>query len=89
MTWRAAEFSEAAQLRIKEAAKFEKQIRLESFLDLNTSLGDFMVRQITLSDLAYFEYTDNALFVEAEERGTADFVLFLWQMRTHLEGRNE
>ncbi len=89
MAWIAAEFSEAAQLRIKEAAKFEKRIRLEAFLDLSVSIGDFKVRQITLSDFAHFEYTENALFIESEETTIADFVLFLWQMRSFEESRNE
>lgn len=88
MAWVAAEFSEAAKLRIKEAAQFEKRIRLEAFLGINVSLGVFEVRQITLSDFAHLEYTENALFVEGEEAGIADFVLFLWHMRTISEGRN-
>ena len=89
MAWGAAEFSEAAKLRIKEAAKFEKRIRLEAFLSLDVSLGEFKVRQITLSDFAYFEFSENALFVEGEDPTVADFVLFLWHMRTWGEPRNE
>lgn len=88
MAWKAAEFSEAAKLRIKEAARFEKQIRLEAFLDLDVSLGAFKVRQMTLSDFAHFEYTENELFVEGGEGNEADFILFLWHLRTYAENRN-
>lgn len=89
MAWVAAEFSEAAKLRIKEAAKFEKRLRLESFLNLDVSIGMFKVRQITLSDFIHFEYTENAIFENPEEAMLDDFVLFLWHLRTSEETRDE
>lgn len=89
MPWVAAEFSEAAKLRIKEAASFEKKMRLESFLNLEVSIGMFKVRQITLSDFIHFEYTENAIFENPEEAMLDDFILFLWHLKTSDETRNE
>ena len=62
MAWVAAEFSEAAKLRIKEAAQFEKRIRLEAFIGLPTEIASFRLRPLTGNHILQLQYAENALY---------------------------
>ena len=88
MAWVAAEFSEAAKLRIKEAAQFEKRIRLEAFIGLPTEIASFRLRPLTGNDILQLQYAENALYCGGR-LGYDDFAQFILLLKTEDEQRSD
>jgi hypothetical protein len=88
MPWVAAEFSEAAKLRIKEAASFEKKMRLESFLSIETTIGEFKLITPTIRHCLMLEYGENSLVTGGNIR-IDDILTLLWILRPESENRSQ
>lgn len=88
MSWQAVEFDDAAKERIKQAAAFEKRLRLESFLDLPSECGKFTLRIPTIRDLLELEFAENR-FLDYAVPQLDDYIHLLWQLRTDSEKSNE
>jgi len=88
MAWQAAQFDDAAKERIKQAATFERRLRLESFLDIPSQCGKFDLRVPTIGDLLELEYAENR-FLGDEMPRLDDYIHLLWQLRTDNETRDE
>lgn len=63
MRWTAVSFDDAARDRIKDAATFEKRIRLESFLGVKQNVLGFELRHLTPRDILHLEFTENRIVV--------------------------
>lgn len=59
--WKAVTFDDAARERIKAAQRVEKTLRLEGYLDLTETIGPFSLRQITVRDAIWIDYTENEI----------------------------
>lgn len=73
MGFRAVSFDDAASKRIKEAATFEKRLRLEAILNIEADVSCFKLRQITVTDFLKFEYVENKL-VTGEDPCVDDYL---------------
>lgn len=82
MAWRAVSFSDAAKERIRQAAAFEKQLRVEALLGVKSTVGAFKLRPMTLRDAIFLDASDNKLLC-AGEPDTGDFVHLLWGVADH------
>lgn len=88
MGWQAVDFDDAAKERIKQAAAFEKRLRLESFLNLPSQCGKFTLRIPTIRDMLELEFVENRFFDDAVPQ-IDDYIHLLWKLRTDDEKRNE
>lgn len=88
MSFSAVSFDDAAKSRIKEAADFERRIRIESFLGVASSFGVFKVRPIQIRDVLELDYVDNRL-TNGGYPELDDYVHFLWMLKTDSEKRSE
>lgn len=88
MAWVAAEFSEAAKLRIKEAARFEKRIRLEALLGLPTEIASFRLRPLTGNDILQLQYAENGIYCGGK-LGYDDFAQLVLLLKTRDEQRTD
>lgn len=79
MRFRAVSFDDAASKRIKDAATFEKRLRLESILNLEANVSCFNLRQITVEDFLKFEYVENKL-VTGEDPGVDDYLHLVYTL---------
>ena len=85
MRFKAVSFDDAASKRIKEAATFEKRLRLESILNIEASVSCFKLRQITVTDFLKFEYVENKL-VTGEDPGVDDYLHLVYTLHV---GQND
>ena len=86
--FKAVEFDDAAKKRIKEAASFEKRIRLEAYLNVTSKLGPFRVRPLLVKHALEMEYVENRLN-SGETPKAEDLVHFLWVVRPKDDDRTE
>lgn len=84
----AVQFDEAALARIGEAAKFEKQFRLDAVMNLPTQIGRFYLRPITLRDALAYEAVENRL-ATGEAPEIDDLAHLVWQQRPSTEKRTQ
>lgn len=61
MAWQAVTFDDAAKERIKAAADFERNLRLESLLLLPTQIGPFELMPLTARQFLQLEYAQNGI----------------------------
>jgi hypothetical protein len=76
MTWKAVSFDDAAKKRIADASSFEKQLRLEGAINLDFEIAGLKLRQITIKDLLFLEFSENRL-ITGEEPQFDDLVFFV------------
>jgi hypothetical protein len=81
MKLRAVSFDDAASKRIERAATFEKRLRLEAILNLETNVACFTLRQPTVQDILKFEYVENRL-VTGEEPQVDDYLHLVYTLHT-------
>lgn len=86
MAWQAVNFSDAAIERIKQAATFEKRLRLEAFLGISAKIGGIELRPITCGDLLQLEYAENRL-VNGEPAQLDDYAHLIWLLRPEKKRR--
>jgi hypothetical protein len=79
VAFRAVSFDDAASKRIKDAATFEKRLRLESILNLEANVSCFKLRQITVEDFLKFEYVENKL-VTGEDPCVDDYLHLVYTL---------
>ena len=72
----AAQFDDAAQERISEAAQFEKRLRLEAFLGVDTDIGVYKLRQFTCRDYCTLDYIENKLLSNPQEAEDLDYIAY-------------
>lgn len=82
--WQAVEFDDAAKERIKEAADFERSLRLEAFLNAPSEIKPFKLRPLTARDALELEYAENR-FATGDFPMIDDFVHLLWLVRVDEE----
>ena len=88
MGFRAVQFDDAATERIKKAAAFEKRLRIEAYLNVETRIGPFLVRPMLVRHALEMEYGENRLS-QGEAPGLDDIVHFLWILRSDTDLRTE
>ena len=75
MQLRAVSFNDAAKKRIREAAAFEKRLRMEAVVGVDQDIAGLKLRQISVRDLLHLEFTENRLTL-GEEPWLEDLVAF-------------
>lgn len=83
---KALQFDKASTERVDKAADLERQIRLEAFLSIQTRIGAFTVRSMTVRDYLSLEYIQNNLLL-SRVPDLSDFVSLLWQLKPESEKR--
>jgi len=88
MILNAVQFDDAAKERIKEAAAYEKRLRLEGYLDVETNIGPFVVKTMLVKHALELEYGENRLNM-GKPPEIDDLVHFLWVLRPETDLRTE
>lgn len=88
MAWQAVEFDDAAKKRIKQAAEFEKTLRLEAFLNIPSECGNFKLRIPTIRDIIELEFSKNRFFTNQIPQ-TDDYIHLLWMLKPKHDKRKE
>jgi len=88
MAFTAVQFDDAAKERIRQAAAFEKRLRLESFLSIETEVGPFRLMPMQVGHVLQLEYAENRLSL-GEEPQIDDIVHLLWILKPESDKRSE
>jgi len=80
MGWSAVAFDAAAEQRIAKAAAFEKRLRLEAFLGIDSDLCGIVLRQPTCGDILELEFVENR-FTTDEPPQIDDYAHLAWTLR--------
>ena len=87
MAFTAVQFDDAAKERIRQAAAFEKRLRLESFLRIETEVGPFRLMPMQVGHVLQLEYAENRLSL-GEEPQIDDIVHLLWILKPESDKRS-
>tara|TARA_S200002703_G_scaffold94366_1_gene81461 strand:+ start:333 stop:947 length:615 start_codon:yes stop_codon:yes gene_type:complete len=86
--FKAVEFDNTAQERIKEAANLERRLRLEALIGIESEIGGIKIRQMTGFDVLQLQYAENKIIIGGVPDET-DFAHFFWLLRSKSEERNQ
>jgi hypothetical protein len=86
--FKAVEFDNTAQERIKEAADFERRLRLEALIGLESEIDGIKIRPMTGFDILQFQYVENKIFIGGVP-DESDFAHFFWTLKSKEEKRSQ
>lgn len=86
--FKAVEFDNTAQERIKEAADFERTLRLEALIGLESEIEGIKIRQMTGFDVLQLQYAENKLIIGGVP-DESDFAHFFWLLKSKEEKRSQ
>lgn len=86
--FKAVEFDNTAQERIKEAASLEKKLRLEALIGIDSEIGGIQIRQMTGFDVLQLQYAENKIITGGIPDET-DFAHFFLLLRSKEEKRSQ
>jgi len=86
--FKAVEFDNTAQERIKEAADFERRLRLEALIGLESEIEGIKIRQMTGFDVLQLQYAENKLIIGGVP-DESDFAHFFWLLKSKEEKRSQ
>ena len=86
--FKAVEFDNTAQERIKEAADLEKRLRLEALIGLESDIGGIKIRQMTGFDVLQLQYVENKIIIGGVP-DDSDFAHFFWLLKSKEEKRSQ
>lgn len=86
--FKAVEFNNTAQERIKEAASLEKKLRLEALLGIDSEIGGIKIRQMTGFDVLQLQYAENNIITGGVPDET-DFAHFFLLLRSKEDKRSQ
>jgi len=86
--FKAVEFDNTAQERIKEAADFERRLRLEALIGLESDVGGIKIRQMTGFDVLQLQYVENKIIIGGVP-DESDFAHFFWLLKSKEEKRSQ
>ena len=86
--FKAVEFDNTAQERIREAANLEKKLRLEALIGIDSEIGGIKIRQMTGFDVLQLQYAENNIITGATPDET-DFAHFFLLLKSDKEKRNQ
>lgn len=86
--FKAVQFDDTAQERIKQVADFERKLRLEGLLNIESEIGGIKVRQITGSDILKLDYAENRLIIGGDP-DESDFLSFFLMLKSDKEKRSD
>jgi len=79
--FKAVQFDDTAQERIKEAATKEKRLRLEALLNVDTEIVGIKLRPMTGFDVLQLQYVENKFIVGGIPDET-DFTHLIWAVKS-------
>lgn len=85
--WTGVEFDTSSNERIELVAKFERKLRIEALLNLESELSGFKVRQLTAEDCLKLDYADNRILTGGVP-DESDFAHFFITLKSDKEKRS-